>query len=108
MSGSTLVKTLRPLHFSIKGIAAIPCGGQHNIPDGEVFTAPVRESVQGFVTYNAPTIYQGTAFDGIRLEFKDGKIVGATTSGEEKTKRLNDILDSDEGGAVCGGVCDWV
>ena len=90
------------LHFSIKGIAAIPCGGEHNIPDGEVFTAPVRESVQGFVTYNAPTIYQGTAFDGIRLEFKNGKIVGATTSGEEKTKRLNEILDSDEGARYVG------
>ena len=90
------------LHFSIKGIAAIPCGGQHNIPDGEVFTAPVRDSVQGYVTYNAPTIYQGTAFDGIRLEFKDGKIVSATTSGEEKTRRLNEILDSDEGARYIG------
>src|SRR5687767_1850546 len=51
------------LRFSIKGIKAVPCGGTHNIPDGEVFTAPVRDSVQGVVTYNAPTIYQGTAFD---------------------------------------------
>ena len=77
------------LRFSIKGIPAIPCGGTHNIPDGEVFTAPVRDSVQGHVTYNAPTIYQGTAFDGIRLEFKDGKIVNATTSGADKTEKLN-------------------
>lgn len=61
------------LRFSIKGIKAIPCGGSHNIPDGEVFTAPVRNSVQGVVTYNAPTIYQGTAFDNVRLEFKDGR-----------------------------------
>ncbi len=88
------------LHFSIKGIPAIPCGGTHNIPDGEVFTAPVRDSVQGHVTYNAPTIYQGTAFDGIRLGFKDGKIVDATSGA--KTDRLNAILDSDPGARYIG------
>ena len=87
------------LRFSIKGIDAIPCGGRHNIPDGEVFTAPVRKSVQGCVTYNAPTIYQGTGFDNIRLEFKDGKIVDATGS---NTKRLNAILDSDPGARYIG------
>ena len=87
------------LAFSIKGIRAIPCGGTHNIPDGEVFTCPVKNSVQGFVTFNAPTIYQGTAFDNIRLEFKDGKIVGATGS---NTTRLNEILDSDAGARYIG------
>ena len=87
------------LRFSIKGIQAIPCGGRHNIPDGEVFTAPVRKSVQGCITYNAPTIYQGTAFDSIRLEFKDGRIVEATGN---NTKRLNEILDSDPGARYIG------
>jgi aminopeptidase len=87
------------LRFSIKGIPAIPCGGRHNIPDGEVFTAPVRDSVEGVVTYNAPTIYQGTGFDNIRLEFKAGKIVAATGS---NTKRLNEILDSDPGARYIG------
>ena len=87
------------LRFSIQGIQAIPCGGKHNIPDGEVFTAPVRKSVQGFITYNAPTIYQGTAFDSIRLEFKDGKIVEASGN---NTKRLNEILDSDPGARYIG------
>ena len=87
------------LRFSIKGLQAIPCGGKHNIPDGEVFTAPVRKSVQGYISYNAPTIYQGTAFDSIRLEFKDGKIVGATSN---NTKRLNEILDSDPGARYIG------
>src|SRR5687768_8574541 len=57
------------LKFSIKGINSIICGGNFNIPDGEVFTAPVRDSVEGHITYNAPTIYQGIAFDSIRLEF---------------------------------------
>ena len=88
------------LHFSIKGIRAIPCGGQHNIPDGECFTAPVKNSVQGHVQYNAPTIYQGSAFDNIRLEFKDGKVSKATCSGDEK--KLNDILTSDAGASYIG------
>jgi len=87
------------LRFSIKGIPAIPCGGKHNIPDGEVFTAPVRKSVQGHISFNAPTIYQGTAFDSIRLEFKDGKVVEAIGN---NTVRLNEILDSDPGARYIG------
>ena len=87
------------LAFSIKDIPAISCGGTHNIPDGEVFTAPVKKSVQGFVTFNAPTIYQGAAFDNIRLEFKDGKVADATGS---NTPRLNEILNSDEGARFIG------
>jgi aminopeptidase len=87
------------LRFSIKGIPAIVCGGDRNIPDGEVFTAPVRQSVEGHVTFNAPTIYQGTAFDGIRLEFRQGKVVRATGN---ETKTLNRILDSDAGARYIG------
>jgi aminopeptidase len=87
------------LRFSIKAIKAITCGGTHNIPDGEVFTAPVKNSVQGVVQYNAPTIYQGTGFDNVRLEFKDGKIVKATANNTEK---LNAILDSDAGARFIG------
>jgi aminopeptidase len=88
------------LKFSIKGIPAIVCGGNYNIPDGEVFTAPVRDSVEGHITYNAPTIYQGIGFDGIRLEFEKGKIVKAEAGA--KTKALNKILDSDEGARYIG------
>ena len=87
------------LRFSIKGIGAQPCGGLRNIPDGEVFTAPVRNSVQGHISFNAGTIYQGTAFDQVRLEFKDGKVVKATGSNE---KRLNEILDTDVGARYIG------
>jgi aminopeptidase len=87
------------LAFSIKNIGAITCGGTHNIPDGEVFSCPVRNSVQGVVSFNAPTIYQGSAFDNIRLEFKDGKVVNATGS---NTRRLNEILDSDDGARFIG------
>src|SRR5258708_19201839 len=87
------------LNFSIKGIPAVICGGDRNIPDGEVFTAPVKDSVEGQLTFNAPRIYQGTAFDGIRLNFKRGKIVDA--SGNE-TEKLNEILDSDTGARYIG------
>jgi len=87
------------LRFSIKGIAAVICGGDRNIPDGEVFTCPVRDSVQGHVSFNAPTIYQGISFDGIRLEFRDGKIVDATSN---ETEKLNKILDSDRGARYIG------
>lgn len=87
------------LRFSIKDIPAVTCGGSHNIPDGEVFTAPVKTSVEGHVTFNAPSIYQGTAFDHVRLEFKSGKIAGATANNTEK---LNAILDSDAGARFIG------
>lgn len=87
------------LRFSIKGIGAQPCGGLRNIPDGEVFSCPVKESVEGVVQYNAPSVYLGHSFDNIRLTFKRGKIVEATAN---NTKRLNEILDSDEGARYIG------
>jgi aminopeptidase len=87
------------LRFSIKGIPAVICGGDRNIPDGEVFTCPVKNSVQGHVTFNAPSIYQGVGFDGVRLEFRDGKIVEATSN---QTEKLNKILDSDAGARYIG------
>ena len=87
------------LRFSVKGIPAVICGGDRNIPDGEVFSCPVKDSVEGHVTFNAPSIYQGIAFDGIRLEFKSGKIVDATSN---ETQKLNKILDSDSGARYIG------
>jgi aminopeptidase len=87
------------LRLSIKEIPAVICGGDRNIPDGEVFSCPVKDSVAGHVTFNTPSIYQGTAFDGIRLEFKSGKIVAATSN---ETKKLNEILDSDSGARYTG------
>ena len=88
------------LRFSIKDIPAVGCCGCYNVPDGEVFTSPVRDSVEGIVTHNAPTIYQGTAFDGIRLEFAKGKVVKAEAGA--KTKALNKVLDTDEGARYIG------
>jgi len=87
------------LRFSIKGIPAVICGGDHNIPDGEVFSCPVKDSVDGHVTFNAPSIYQGIGFDSIRLEFRNGKVVDATSN---ETKKLNKILDSDPGARYIG------
>ena len=87
------------LEFSIKGIPAIPCAGMLNIPDGEVFTAPVRDSINGVIHFNAPTMYRGETHENIRLVFKDGKIVEATSS---NTVKLNEVLDADEGARYTG------
>ena len=87
------------LRFSIKGIGAIICGGDRNIPDGEVFSCPIRDSVEGQITFNAPTIYQSIGFDNVRLEFQEGKIVNATAN---ETEKLNKILDSDPGARYIG------
>lgn len=88
------------LTFSIKDIPVVPCNGQRNIPDGEVFTAPVRKSVHGVIRYNTGSVYQGTVFEGIEFEFRDGKIIRATCANEPD--KLNRILDSDEGARYIG------
>jgi aminopeptidase len=96
------------LTFSIKGVPAIACDGKANIPDGEVFTAPVRDSVNGVIHYNCPTIYRGATHNDIRLTFKNGKIIDATST---NTARLNEVLNTDEGARYIGefaiGVNPW-
>ena len=87
------------LTFSIKGIGAKTCEGDHNIPDGEVFSCPVKDSVNGVISFNTPTIYSGTKFENVRLEFKDGKIIKGTAN---NTRRLNEILDTDPGARYIG------
>ena len=87
------------LRFSIKDIPVIPCAGEKNIPDGECFTAPVRDSVNGTIHFNTPTIYQGTTFTDVRLRFENGKIVEASAN---HTEKLNEILDTDEGARYIG------
>jgi aminopeptidase len=88
------------LRFSIKDIGAVVCGGKRNIPDGEVFSCPVKNSVEGEITFNTPTVYQGLSFDGIHLKFQKGKIVEASCHGN--SDRLNQILDSDAGARYIG------
>lgn len=87
------------LTFSINGIGAVACGGKHNIPDGEVFSCPIKDSVEGEITFNAPTVYRGVSFDSISLKFEKGYIVDAKSS---NTKKLNEILDSDDGARYIG------
>ena len=102
MNKTDLVELKGPdtnLCFSIKNIGAVACGGRHNIPDGEVFSCPVKDSVEGEITYNAPTVYQGVSFDRIQLKFEKGKIVYADGTNSD---RLNEILDSDEGARYIG------
>jgi len=88
------------LEFSISKIPVIKCDGKMNIPDGEIFTAPVRDSINGVVTFNTPSVYEGVTFDNIRLEFEKGKAVKAECANH--TRRLNEILDCDKGARYVG------
>ena len=87
------------LTFSIKGIGGVKCDGERNIPDGEVYTAPVRESMNGKISYNTPSLERGFTFENIVFEIKDGKIINATANNNE---RVNEILDTDEGARYFG------
>jgi len=89
------------LTFSIKGMKIVPCVGSSNLPDGEIYTAPLKKSVNGHITYNTPSTYRGEVFTNVYLEFKDGKIVNAKseTGSEEK---LLDIFSTDEGARYVG------
>jgi aminopeptidase len=87
------------LRFSIKGIGVIPCEGQRNIPDGECFTAPVRDSVEGTIRYNTPSLYQGTTYDSLEFTFEKGRIVKATGNPQD---RLDHLLGTDEGARYIG------
>ncbi|MBN1778053.1 MAG: aminopeptidase [Clostridiales bacterium] len=87
------------LTFSIKDIPTVICDGKLNIPDGEVYTAPVRTSVNGTLRYNTDSLYMGKVYTDIRFTFKDGKIVEASCS---DTEGLNKILDTDEGARYIG------
>ena len=87
------------LRFSIKDIPAVKCSGDRNIPDGEVYTAPVKDSVEGHVTYNIPSLQDGFAFEHVRLDFEKGKIVKSTAN---DTDRITKIFDRDEGARYIG------
>jgi aminopeptidase len=90
------------LHFSIEGIGTKPCCGEHNIPDGECFTAPVRESIEGTVAFNAPAIREGFGYEQIRLRFEKGRAVEAFAANPQQTEKLNKVLDQDEGARYVG------
>ncbi|MBM3708085.1 MAG: aminopeptidase [Actinobacteria bacterium] len=87
------------LTFSIKDIPAVKCAGEQNIPDGEVFTAPVKNSVNGFISFNIPQVYQGVTYGNIRLELKNGRIIKAES---DQAERLNKVFDTDRGARYIG------
>lgn len=86
--------------FSIEGMPAIPCCGKCNIPDGEIYTAPIKTSVNGIITYNTNSPYQGYVFENVSLKFENGKIIEATAS--SNNEKLNEIFDTDEGARYIG------
>ncbi len=88
------------LSFSIKGMNAIPCAGNYNIPDGEIFTAPVRDSVNGRITYNTPSPQRGSVFTNVSLVFEHGKIVDCNADQDEEL--LEQIFNTDEGARYVG------
>lgn len=87
------------LTFSIKGIGAVKCDGKANIPDGEVYTAPVRDSMNGYITYNTPSEIEGFTYENVHFEIENGKIVKATAN---DTDRINAYLNTDEGARYFG------
>ena len=102
MDATDKVRLVAPgtdLSFSLRDIPAVCCDGHRNVPDGEVFTAPVRDSINGTIQYNTPTLYQGVTHEGIRFEFKDGRIVGASSN---QTEHLEKVLDTDDGSRYVG------
>lgn len=103
MEAADRVRILAPgtdLAFSIRGLPAVCCYGRRNIPDGEVYTAPVRDSVEGVITYNVPSAYWGKTFRQVRLTFAAGRIVEARCDGDEQA--LNQIFDTDPGARFIG------
>lgn len=87
------------ISFSIKGLPAIKCAGENNIPDGEIYSAPVKDSINGVIAYNTPSLREGFTFENVVLTFKNGRIVDAKAN---DTERINRIFDMDEGARGVG------
>lgn len=103
MDKTDKVRILGPdtdITFSIKGMNSVPCCGTANIPDGELYTAPIKDSVNGVITYNTPSPYNGNIFNNIRLEFKDGKIINCSST--EHGEALEEVFNTDEGARYIG------
>jgi len=88
------------LELSIKGRKFNNCYGVHNMPDGEIYTGPVEDSVNGWVRYSYPAIYEGVVVRGIELTFKNGRVVEASADAQEDF--LREMLDTDEGSRCLG------
>lgn len=89
------------LRFDLPGTPGVPCAGEMNLPDGEVFTAPVLESVNGIIQFNTRVYHQGSLYERIRLEFDGGRVVSASCASGD-ADRLRRVLDADEGASRVG------
>lgn len=102
MSRTDRVRIVAPetdLTFSIRGIPVLKAAGKNNVPDGEIYTAPVRGSVNGTISFNTPSLEDGVTYERVRLTFKDGRVVDSDASEPE---RLQTMLDTDEGARYLG------
>ncbi len=88
------------LKFNLAGRSGIVCDGSHNMPDGEVFYAPVDDSAEGYINYDFPAIYQGREVNNVRLEFKKGQVVKA--SADKNEALLQKVIETDEGAKRIG------
>ncbi len=92
------------LSLSIKGRKLVNSCGEHNLPDGEIYTGPVENSANGWVRFTYPAMYQGRIVEGIELIFENGKVVKA--SARKNQELLLQMLDSRRRGALPRRVCD--
>jgi aminopeptidase len=88
------------IRLGIAGRKFIPCDGEHNMPDGEFFTGPVEDSVEGEVSFHLPAVIGGREVSGVRLKFEAGKVVDA--GAERGEEFLVKLLDTDEGARRLG------
>ena len=88
------------ISFSIKGRQGIKCDGHRNMPDGEVFIAPVETTTEGCIKYTYPAIYGGREVSGVYLKFHKGKVIEATA--EKGEKFLKEMIKTDKGSCKLG------
>lgn len=88
------------LSFNFAGRNWVNCHGERNFPDGEIFTSPVEDSINGQVAFNLPTVYGGRELSGIKLAFRDGRVVEA--SADKGEDFLYAQLDTDAGARTLG------
>lgn len=103
VSGSEEIRITAPgtdIRLNVSGRSFIPCVGEHNIPDGEFFTGPVEDSAEGEVAFSFPAVYAGREVSGVRLRFKEGKVVDASADRGEAF--LLEMLDTDPGARRLG------
>jgi aminopeptidase len=103
IQGHEEVRVIAPgtdIKLGIAGRTFIPCDGEHNMPDGEFFTGPVEDSVEGEVTFHLPAVIGGREVAGVRLRFDSGKVVDA--SAERGEEYLIELLDTDPGARRLG------